>query len=80
LIEPIRFAEVVDVRKNTVGFKAVSVPFVLNTPPKLAYGKQENENTWRGNRPTFTFNRLGYVKGKELLDTIAVLAEQQRKQ
>jgi hypothetical protein len=47
---------------------------VLDTPPNRAYGKQESEYTWRGNRPTFTFNRLGYLKGNELLNTIAVLA------
>jgi hypothetical protein len=80
LIEPIRFADVVEVRKNTVRFRPVSLTFVLDTPPNRAYGKQESENTWRGNRPTFTFNRLGYLKGNELLNTIAVLAGQQRKQ
>jgi hypothetical protein len=79
LIEPIHFTDILEVRKNTVRFIPQSVTFVLNTPPDLAYGKHESVDTWRGNKPAFTFERLGYLKGGELVDTIAFLAQQHRK-
>lgn len=74
LTKPIRFADLVEVRKNSFRFRLISLTFVLNSPPNLAYGKQQSEDSWRGNKPTFTFNRLGYPEGGELLDTIASLA------
>lgn len=59
LVTPIRFADVLDVRKNG-RVLTVSLTFVLRDPPQLAYGKPESENTWRGEKPTFTLWNLGY--------------------
>jgi hypothetical protein len=81
LVTPIRFADVLDVRKNGRVLTG-SLTFVLRDPPQLAYGKPESENTWRGEKPTFTLwnLRYGYVGGAKLLDTIALLTEQHQKE
>jgi hypothetical protein len=80
LIEPIRFADVVEITKNGRGFTPTSLTFALSSMPKLAYGKQKSTNTWRGNKPAFTFYGLHYLEGGALLDTIAALAVQRPKQ
>jgi hypothetical protein len=76
LLEPIYFDEVFSVRNDRHALLTIA----LNSPPRLAYGKQKNMNTWRGMKPVFVFSRLGYPNGGELIDAIAFLAEHRRKQ
>jgi hypothetical protein len=76
LVEPIRFDDVFSVVNDRRG----RLTLTLNSPPRLAYGKQKSQNTWRGMKPVFVFSRLGYPNGRELIDTIAFLAEQGCKQ
>jgi hypothetical protein len=78
LVEPIRFADVIEVRSIRFRRRVTGLRFVLNGPPHLAYGKQESEEVWGGKRSTFLFRIFGYLQTEELVEAIVFLANRRQ--